>query len=269
MYKIAISDLDGTLLGADHRISVKTKTSIQRWIDSGRKFVIATGRHYIEANHLQQELNIPIYLISSNGARVHDRTGQVILQQDLPSEIAEDICCNEFDPAVQINVFTDQNWFSNFRLPELDNMGFDAGLDCIATDLSKLEKNNIIKIFFWAEREKLNTIYELLRSRYGDKINLTFSLEKCLEVMHPETNKGEGVLAVLKAKCLEVSDAIAFGDGMNDLEMLQTVAKPVLMANAQHALRNALPDAELTLSSKEDGVAVMLDKYLNISVNKS
>ena len=267
MYKIAISDLDGTLLGADHRISVKTKQSIQRWTDSGRKFVIATGRHYIEANHLQQELDIPIYLISSNGARVHDRAGQVILRQNLPSDIAEDICNTEFDSSVQINLFTDQNWFSNFHLPELDNMGFDAGFDCIATDLSKLEKSNTIKIFFWAEREKLNTIYELLLSRYGNKINLTFSLEKCLEVMHADTNKGEAVLAVLKDKGLHVSEAIAFGDGMNDVEMLQTVAKPVLMANAQHALRNALPDAELALSAKEDGVAVMLDKYLNSSCN--
>ena len=104
-------------------------------------------------------------------------------------------------------------------------------------------------------------------SRYGNKINLTFSLEKCLEVMHADTKKGEAVLAVLKDKGLHVSEAIAFGDGMNDVEMLQTVAKPVLMANAQHALRNALPDAELALSAKEDGVAVMLDKYLNSSCN--
>ena len=49
MYKIAISDLDGTLLGADHRISQYTKDSIKRWIQSDRKFVIATGRHYVEA----------------------------------------------------------------------------------------------------------------------------------------------------------------------------------------------------------------------------
>jgi Cof subfamily protein (haloacid dehalogenase superfamily) len=268
MYKIAISDLDGTLLGADHRVSVKTKESIRRWLDSGKKFVIATGRHYIEANHLQQELNIPIYLITSNGARVHDRAGQIILRQDLPSEIVEGICNSEFDSSVQVNLFTDQNWFTNFRIPELEDMGLDAGFDCIEADFSTLEKNNIIKIFFWAEHEKLSIIYELLRSRHGDKINLTFSLDKCLEVMHEDTNKGEGVLAVLKEKGLDVSDAIAFGDGMNDLEMLQTVAKPVLMANAQHALRSALPNAEITLSSKEDGVAVMLDKYLNTRNNQ-
>ncbi|MEH6451979.1 MAG: Cof-type HAD-IIB family hydrolase [Psychromonas sp.] len=265
MYKIAISDLDGTLLGENHRISDKTKQSIESWLDSGKKFVIATGRHYIEAKHLQKELSTPIYLISSNGARVHDPVGNIIHQQDLPSEIAEDICNTEFDPTVQINLFTDQNWFTNFRIPELDDMGLDAGFDCVVSDLANLDKSNIIKVFFWAEPEKLQVIYELLVARHGDKVNLTFSLEKCLEVMHADTNKGHAVLAVLKEKGLDVSDAVAFGDGMNDVEMLQTVSKPVLMANAQLALRKILPNAELTLSSKKDGVAVMLDKFLTAS----
>lgn len=49
MYKVAISDLDGTLLGPDHKISAQTKHSIRHWVASGRKFIIATGRHYREA----------------------------------------------------------------------------------------------------------------------------------------------------------------------------------------------------------------------------
>lgn len=264
MYKIAISDLDGTLLGPDHRLSTKTKESIQHWVESGRKFVIATGRHYIEAKHLQQSLNIPIYLITSNGARIHNKEGQIIHQQNLPSDIAEEICNTQFAADVQINLFTDQNWYANYLLPELDGMGLDAGFDCIKTDLTRLDKSNTIKMFFYAEAESLHRVYALLAARYGDRVNLTFSLAKCLEVMCANTNKGEAVKAVLKSKGLQACDAIAFGDGMNDIEMLNVVAKPVLMANAQRALKNALPNAEKTLSSKEHGVAVMMDRYLTL-----
>ena len=64
MYKIAISDLDGTLLGPDHKVSNKTKETVKQWKNSGRKFVIATGRHYIEAKKIQDELGLPIYLIT-------------------------------------------------------------------------------------------------------------------------------------------------------------------------------------------------------------
>ncbi|MFT6986094.1 MAG: Cof subfamily protein (haloacid dehalogenase superfamily) [Psychromonas sp.] len=262
MYKIAISDLDGTLLGPDHKISPKTTDTVQRWVESGHKFVIATGRHYIEAKSLQKALDIPIYLVTSNGARVHNREGEIIHQQNLDIDIAQGICDTQFDDAVQINLFTDHNWYANYCIAELDEMGLDAGFDCVAADLNVLDKSNTIKIFFWAEARLLQPIYEQLKSRYGERVNLTFSLEKCLEVMHAGTNKGEAVKAVLRDKGLETADAIAFGDGMNDVEMLNVVAKPVLMGNAQKALRQALPDAEFALSSKEDGVAVFLDKLL-------
>ena len=262
MYRVAISDLDGTLLGPDHRISPKTTDSIQRWINNDRKFVIATGRHYIEAKHLQASLDTPIYLITSNGARVHNKEGEVIHRQNLASDIAQGICDTKFDDAVQVNLFTDQNWHANYRIAELDEMGLDAGFDCVETDLTVLDKSNTIKIFFWAEPELLQPIYELLDARYGKQINLTFSLEKCLEVMDANTNKGEAVKAVLKDKGLQIEDAIAFGDGMNDVEMLSLVAKPVLMANSQQNLRQALPDAEFTLSSEEHGVAVFMDNLL-------
>lgn len=139
-------------------------------------------------------------------------------------------------------------------------MGLDARFDCIKADLSKFDKSNRIKIFFYAEAELLQPVYELLAARYGDKINLTFSLAKCLEVMCANTNKGEAVKVVLKSKSLEISDA--FGDGMNDIEMLLAVAKPVIMANAQHALKDALPNVEKTLSSKEHSMAVMMERYL-------
>ena len=262
MYKIAISDLDGTLLGADHRISTKTKDSIHRWIEDDRKFVIATGRHYIEAKSQKETLGIPIYLISSNGARVHNREGEVIHKQNLDSHIAKEICETKFDDAVQINLFTDHNWYANYTIPELDDMGFDAGFDCVATDLTEIDTSNIIKMFFFAEPELLQPIYELLKARYGKQVNLTFSLDKCLEVMHADTNKGAALQTVLADKELQAEHAIAFGDAMNDVEMLNLVAKPVLMANSQQRLRRALPDAEFTLSSKKDGVAVMLDKLL-------
>lgn len=262
MYKIAISDLDGTLLGADHRISAKTKDSIHRWINNDRKFVIATGRHYIEAKSLKDTLDIPIYLISSNGARVHNREGEIIHKQNLDSQIAKEICNTKFDDAVQINLFTDHNWYANHTIPELDAMSLDAGFDCVSTDLTEIDTSNTIKMFFFAERELLHPIYELLNARYGEQINLTFSLDKCLEVMHASTNKGAALQTVLTDKALQAENAIAFGDGMNDVEMLNLVAKPVLMANAQQNLRQALPDAECTLSSKKDGVAVMMDKIL-------
>ena len=262
MYKVAISDLDGTLLGPDHKVSEQTKSSIRNWIESGRKFVIATGRHHIEATNLQDELGEPIYLITSNGARVHNKLGEIILKQNLPTSIASEICNIKFDEKVQINLFTDDHWYANFRLAELDGMGLGAGFHCNVTDINTLDKSNIIKVFFCAEAELLQDIYKQLKARFGDTINLTFSLDICLEVMDANTNKGTAVEAVLKEKGILREEAIAFGDGMNDVEMLSIVGKPILMGNAQPALCTALPKAEVTTSAKDHGVSVKIEQLL-------
>ena len=263
MYKIAVSDLDGTLLGPDHKVSTQTKESVHRWLQDDRKFVIATGRHYIEAKKIQDDLGDPIYLITSNGARVHNKEGEIILKQNLPTDIATAICEQDFDPSVQINLFTDQQWYANFSIQELVGMTIDTAFYCQAVDLNTIDKSNAIKIFFWGERDKLDVIYQQLQQQFAGRVNLTFSLDKCLEVMEATTNKGAAVEAVLKTMNLNAQQSIAFGDGMNDVEMLRGAGKAVLMANAQKDLIKALPDAEITTSSKEHGVAVKLNAILN------
>lgn len=262
MYKVAISDLDGTLLGPDHKVSAQTKKSIHNWIESGRKFVIATGRHHIEAKNLQDELGEPIYLITSNGARVHNKAGEIILKQNLSTSIATEICDMTFDDKVQVNLFTDDHWYANFRRQDIDSMGLGAGFHCQETDLKTLDKSNTIKIFFCGDAEVLQSIYKKLKAHFGNRVNLTFSLSICLEVMDANTNKGTAVTAVLREKGLTSEEAIAFGDGMNDVEMLTLVGKPMLMGNAQADLRKALPEAEVTLSAKEHGVAVKIEQLL-------
>lgn len=262
MYKIAISDLDGTLLGPDHKISQQTKDSIHNWIKNGRKFAVATGRHYIEAKTLQASIGEPMYLITSNGARVHNSDGEIILKQNLPSQIATEICQLDLPPSIQINLFTDQHWYANFNIQTLDEMALNEKFICQATDITTLDKSNIIKIFFWAERAELEILHEQLKARFGDRVNLTFSLERCLEVMDANTNKGTAVKEVVNQKGLQLHDVIAFGDGMNDVEMLSIVGKGILMGNSQKALCNALPHAEKTLSSKDHGVAFKLNQIL-------
>lgn len=236
MYKIAISDLDGTLLGPDHRISVETKKSILNWIQDDRKFVIATGRHYIEAKHLQKDINEPIYLITSNGARVHDKQGNIIHAQNIDTAIVTEVCQTQFNKNIQVNLFTDNEWFVNFIIPEHMEMDLGAGFHCQQSDLTRIDSSKAIKIFFWGEPELLQPIYEMLNKKYGSRVNLTFSLDKCLEMMDANTNKGTAVQAVLKAKGLRTEDAIAFGDAMNDVEMLSLVGKGILMANSQKSI---------------------------------
>ena len=142
-----------------------------------------------------------------------------------------------------------------------DESGFTYRL---VDDLKQEPKEKINKVFYIGDHEKLLKIEAHLNQRYGDQLNVTFSLPDCLEVMHAGVHKGNAVRAVLEQNGFDMSEAIAFGDGMNDFEMLTMVGRGIVMGNAHDRLKVALPEYEQTLTSDEDGVAVYLEKLFEL-----
>ncbi|MCK5818035.1 MAG: HAD family hydrolase [Psychromonas sp.] len=261
MYKIAISDLDGTLLNEHHKLSTTTKTSIEQWILNDRKFVIATGRSYIESKYIQSSINKPIYVISSNGGRIHNPDGYMIFRKDLPADIVNYICQYEFPQEIQITLFTDQHWYTNFIRLDQESNNIGSSFFHVVTNLKEFDVSNVIKITFWAKHNELIPYKKQLETKLVNRVKLTFSLDNCLELMPITVNKGVAAATVLKELGIDHKHAVAFGDGMNDVELLTLVGKPIVMKNAQPSLVSALPNSDMTnLCNKEHGVAEMLDK---------
>lgn len=75
MYKAVVSDLDGTLLNEEHKVSSFMKETIELLLKKGIKFYIATGCGYTGAKEIMDEIGFKIPLITSNGARIIDEDG--------------------------------------------------------------------------------------------------------------------------------------------------------------------------------------------------
>jgi len=76
--------------------------------------------------------------------------------------------------------------------------------------------------------------------------------------MPPKTNKGTALDQLLKILNIQKSEALAFGDGGNDVDLLKSSGWPVAVDNACDALKAI---AKLTTKSNiEDGVADMMKK---------
>ena len=78
MYRVVASDLDGTLLSPDHTLSPYAKETLKLLTARGVNFVFATGRHHVDVGQIRDNLEIKSYMITSNGARVHDTDGNLI-----------------------------------------------------------------------------------------------------------------------------------------------------------------------------------------------
>ena len=90
MYQVVPSDLDGTPLSPDHFLTLYDKETLHLLTARGINFVFSTGRHYIDVGQIRDNLGIRSYMITSNGARVHDSDGQQIFAHNLDRDIAAD-----------------------------------------------------------------------------------------------------------------------------------------------------------------------------------
>ena len=78
MYDIIFSDYDFTLYGKSGKVSQKTKDAIKRYISSGGKFVISTGRIYQSVKSVAKDLGLTGDIITSQGSQIYN------IDTDLP-----------------------------------------------------------------------------------------------------------------------------------------------------------------------------------------
>lgn len=255
MYRVIASDLDGTLLNPSHRVSETTKKTIHELLAQGKKFIIATGRHHIDVRAIKDSIGADIYLITSNGARVHNAQDELVYSQNIETKIAQQLSELGLPQGVQANIFRDDEWFINEESQDLLDFSQDSTFRYEVAELAKIDKHGIAKFFFCGPHELLLSIEKKIKTQFSKSVNTSFSLPMCLEVMDISVNKASALQAVLKLKGFTFAETIAFGDGMNDIEMLQAVDKGLIMGNASAMLTSALPNFEVIGSSGEDGVA--------------
>ncbi len=262
MYELIACDLDGTLLSAEHQIPEFSQDVIRQLAASGRHFVFATGRHFVDVCHLQQQLAVPCWMISANGAMVHDDQGQLVYQQAIESEVLAQVLALPSMQQVSVNLYQPDAWLTNTPAVIAYSMAKTSGFYAQRFDLTQPPLEQIIKVFFLGDSEDLQLLEQELLTKFPDQLHLSFSMNDCLELMAPGVSKGHALEMVVRAEQLSLAQCMAFGDGMNDLEILSRVGKGLLMGNAHPRLKQALPQLEVIGRFDEQAVAHYLQQHL-------
>lgn len=260
-YKAVISDLDGTLLNSEHKISEYTKKVIKKIIDSGVKFFIATGRHHKDVLAIKKTIDLDTIMITSNGARVHDENNKEIFARDLPLSISKDLLKLKFDNGIHVNAYAGDFWYLEEEATWAKEFHTESGFTYSLVDFKELEDTHITKFFYLHEDPKVIKDLEMeFNKKYDGEVNVVRSLPICLEVMHKNVSKGVAITEVLKNEGIELSETISFGDGLNDLEMLSITGKAFIMENGSQTLKDTLSHLEVIESNINDGVAKKLEE---------
>jgi Cof subfamily protein (haloacid dehalogenase superfamily) len=255
MYRLIATDLDGTLLNAHHQVDPFTVEVLRRLAQRDIEIVIATGRHYADVAGIRDVLGVRAHLITSNGARVHDPDDREVFAENVPPAFVRRLVTREIADEATVNLFGDVDWLIDRDAPELLRYHQDSGFHYKVTDLTAHSGEDIAKVLYIGDVETLARVEINLEREFGDSIYVTYSLADCLEVMSPTVSKGRALRVVLERLGIDRAQSVAFGDNMNDIDMLETAGRPFMMGNANPLLMERLPTVPRIGNNFEAGVA--------------
>jgi len=261
--KVVISDLDGTLLNTEHKISQYTKTVFQDLHNENYLIIVATGRHHLDALPLVEGLGCPVYLVTSNGARIHSPKKELLFSFDIKSDDIKSVLALEIDSEITTVLFKEKVWQTNKENKKLNSFQTVMNYPPEIVDFKTIEDLSAIKLFFTHENhQKLVELKDKILENHSDDFSHAFSLPICLEFMDKSVDKSIAILKILEKENFTFEESISFGDGFNDEKMLNATGKALIMANAAEGLKNKLSHLEVISSNDEDGVAKYLSKML-------
>lgn len=266
MYKLIALDLDGTLKNSKNKITPKTKEALIKAQQQGVKIVLASGRPTPGLRHEAAELELDQYegyLLSFNGAHVSDyKTKETIYEQTLTIKEAKSaydrakeygLACMTYEDDV---VVTEDN--------EDEYVIVEGNINDI--EVKKIEsfkdnlKNPIHKVLLTGKPEYVASIVEEFKKPYGDSLSIYRSAPFFIEVMAQGIDKAASLDRLAKSLGIKQEEVMAFGDGYNDLSMIEYAGMGISMANGVDGVKERANF--ITLSNDEDGIAYALDKFL-------
>ena len=264
-----VTDLDGTLLGSDQRVSPFSCSVINDLVTRGMIFSYATARSMITARKATVGLNAQMPLIVYNGTFVIDNvTGQRLISNTFSAaeaaELLEILQAHDIAPLVY-SLQADIEKFS--YIPSAVSPGLRRFLNSRQGDVrdnpvsstADLARGEIYYFTNIDEPSKLVPVYEELRDRYNCMYQKdVYSDDMWLEILPKAASKAS---AILQVKELYGCDRIiAFGDGLNDIPMFEIADECYAVSNAVDELK-AIATGVIE-SNNADGVAKWLSKHV-------
>jgi Cof subfamily protein (haloacid dehalogenase superfamily) len=253
-----VFDLDGTLLNEKHQISEVTLHTLHELRSRGIELVIATGRHIEDIRHYLHQLGGDISAITCNGANIHDKKGEHIYRQYIDKKnIATFLELSKPFP-VHVSIYTDKEWLVCSPYEKLLESHVHSQFCYRQAEHEEFLGANVLKIIFYGEHVVLQSFQQEIANKHFKKINVVFSDRHRLEVTHEFASKGKALQNLLRELRLSGKNIMAFGDGLNDAELLSSVSHPVIMENSDPSLKKLFPNASIAQKNCNDGVAIFL-----------
>ena len=248
MIKLVVVDLDCTLLRTDKTASIGTAEVLARCRARGIKVAFATARPIRTTNEVVGTIEFDARIFH-NGANVYAGE-ELLFKCGIDIEVAQAMLLelNRDFPERLISVEIDDVNYSNQNV-----MTEWARSRFVVTDFTDLPRRTADKVLVEWLRDDDLAVFE---GYIADELYVENSEGKIALIMNKNATKLRAVALIAEHFGIELSEVVAFGDDVNDIEMLRNCGCGVAMANALDEVK-AVAD-EICGSNDEDGVAEWL-----------
>jgi Cof subfamily protein (haloacid dehalogenase superfamily) len=256
-------DLDRTLIWKDAELRPRTRAAITAARDAGIHVILVTGRMFRSVRPYAEAAGIEDPVVCYQGAVVADPvSGQFLRHEPIPVELAREAIAAVEAEGYPLNCYVDD---------ELYVAEHTAASDAYAS-FQNLEVHEVGDLLDWlaepptklvavGDPVKLDALEVRLREQFGRRMFISKSLPYFLEFAHANVTKGSGLAFVADRVGFTAAETVAFGDGENDVELLEWAGYGVAVENA-HPRVLAVADF-VCPPCDEEGVAQVVEAYLD------
>jgi hypothetical protein len=276
--RLLATDIDGTLLNPEFKISEGDLTALRRAHAAGIEIVLVTGRRHSFALPIAKQLGFDLWLISSNGAVTRSLTGETFHRDMMPAETCRQLCgaMQEFRGNTVLTF--DKETRGAIVIERMDELGpsirrwLEKNMEYIefVVPIENALFTNPVQAMFCGtmarmrealrslERARVNGMVTVLRTEYPER-DLSM-----IDVLNDGCSKGHALERWAAYRGYGREEVMAVGDNHNDVEMLEFAGYPVIMGNACEELRTR--GWRVTRGNHECGVAAAVELALGQSV---
>lgn len=288
MYKLAVIDLDGTMLNQYGIVTQKTKDAIHKARENGIEVIIASGRPIDSIKTIAKEIKSEKYFISGNGAIIYDISNdEIIYENTLKKQKVLDIIKICEQNSIYYNIYTEKEIITKslqcnvlYYYKENINKEDDekTHINIVENVYEYIENKDekIVKITICDNNESIfNSIMRKLKqideievldiSHMSRKIIKQGTEEIPIEYFYTEVSaknvdKWHAIEFLKEKNNISTEEIIAIGDNMNDKKMIENAGLGIAMEGSTPQMAQIAD--YVTTSNNEEGVAQALTKFV-------
>lgn len=234
--KIAFFDIDGTLIDLNtKKISEKMLETLVRLQEKGVILCLATGRSPMVLPRFKGVAFDAFLTFNGSYCYNFERT---IFSNPIPSETVKQLLQNAAEIGRPVSIATKDRLAANGADQDLIDYFAIANLKVeAADDFDMVLQEDIYQIMMGCREPEYEQMMKDIRHA-----KIAAWWDRAVDIIPADGGKGKAIEKILEYYKLDPSEAIAFGDGNNDIEMLQSVGTGVAMANGSEQLKAVADD---------------------------